>query len=96
MLMASRKRGEGCCFHVLLGQISPILQHGQLQCRRALVWEESWYFCLWTDRTPSALAHKPQPVLAIICPRGQIQREVLPSEKLLRVELPISELPAEG
>lgn len=52
------------------------------------------HFCPWADRAPSALAHKPQPVLATVCPRGQIQRELLPSEMLLRVELPISEPPA--
>lgn len=40
------------------------------------------------------LAHKPQ--LAIVCSGGQIQWEDLPSEMLLRVELPILESPAEG
>lgn len=50
----------------------------------------------WTDRASSALAHKLQPMVAIICPGEQIQSEVLPSKMLLRVELPISALPAEG
>lgn len=42
------------------------------------------------------LAHKPLPMLANICPGGQMQRELLSSEVLLRVGLSISELPAEG
>lgn len=53
------------------------------------------HFCPWTERgLKCVLAYKTSPVLAKICPGGQVQRELLSSETLLRVELCISELSA--
>lgn len=48
------------------------------------------------QRIQYVLVHKPLPMLANTCPWGQMQRELLSSKMLLRVELSISELPAEG
>lgn len=83
---------------ILLSQISSISEHGPAAMGKLFSGRKAGsgpFLFLDRQRTQCVLAHKPLPVLANICPGGQMLRELVSSEMLLRVELSISELRAE-
>lgn len=87
--MASMERGVAV-ISILLDHISFISEHRPAAMGKLLSGRKAGpgpRLSLDRQSTQCVLTHKPLPVLANICPGRQMQRELLSSKMLLRVEL---------